>query len=159
MLYRIFAVIPTLDNIISLDAASQTSLTVRFETSSPDDINADTPVVFEIRQRLNGTMTWVLSLELPHSGSVEYITMLEDLEPNTPYYVNIVPVIIENGIRYPGHAKEAGPFKTLEYGKQPAIVALCTNWYLFWDNHIPCCIAYTSKCIRVTTENTFRRTH
>ena len=127
MLYRIFAVIPTLDNIISLDAASQTSLTVRFETSSPDDINADTPVVFDIQQRLNGTMTWALGHELPHSGSVEYITMLEDLEPNTPYYVNIVPVIKENGIRYLGHANQAGPFWTLEYGKESVINARCTN--------------------------------
>ena len=159
MLCHIFAVIPTLENVISLDTASQTSLTVRFEASIPDDIKADTPVVFDIQQKLNGTMTWVPSHELPHSGSAEYITMLEDLEPNTPYYVNIVPVIKENGMRYPGFAKEAGPFWTLEYGKHPAIVALCTNWYLFWCNYIPCCKANTPKRIGVTTKNTLRRIH
>ena len=103
--------------MIILTSASQTSLTIRFGASIPDDIKAETPVVYDIQQRLNGTMGWIPSHVLTHSESAEYITMLEGLEPDALYYVNIIPVIEENDIRYSGFAKEAGPFWTLDYGK------------------------------------------
>ena len=103
--------------MIRLTSVSQTSLTIHFEASIPDNIKEETPVVYDIQQRLNGTITWVPSHVLPHSGSAEYITMLEDLEPDALYYVSITPVIEENGIHYPGFAKEAGPFWTLDYGQ------------------------------------------
>ena len=96
-----------------MSSASQTSLTIRFEAWSSNNGVGDTPTGYEIQWRLDGSETWIPSLQLQHNGSAEYIAMLKDLEPDTLYYINIIPYIEEGGISYLGFAKEAGPFRTL----------------------------------------------
>ena len=115
--YCVFAVLPRLDSVIDMSSASQTSLTVRFAAWSSSNGGEETPVRYKVQLRVNDNETWVPRFQLEHKGATEFTVELKYLEPDTLYYVNVIPYIDEGGMSYAGFPKEGGPFRTLSYGK------------------------------------------
>ena len=156
----LFTVLPTLGSIIILSSAISKTLEIRFAAWSPTNGTGDIPTGYVVHWRLNDSMTWNLGLNVLHFGdTAEYVAEIDNLEPDTPYVVRVIPFISENNRVYPGFPTEGGPFWTLgkcEWYILPAFlwIKFCVTFIFDRYKHANYVLsyAYMDSCFLISWE-------
>ena len=104
---------------MTLINTSSSTIAIRFASWSPNNGNGDMPSGYIVQRREKDTMMWTDSLEVNHNAYMRhYSLILEDLEPETAYYIRIIPFIEDADGSYRGiPTEESGPFATLSVSK------------------------------------------
>ena len=115
VLYILFTVLPRLDTDVEL---ASTVLEILFVTWSPSNGGEHPPAGYVVKQRTENSFTWVDGPNIGHpANGVNHTARLDNLEPNSVYYVTIVPFIVDGDSTFLGHpAEEGGPFRTSGIG-------------------------------------------
>ena len=114
----IFTVLPRLNSVVELASSSQTALEIRFATWSPNNGGGHPPAGYVVRGRTENSSAWIDGPNIGHpADGVNHTARLDNLEPNSTYYVTIVPFIVDGDLTFLGHpSEEGGPFGTLHIG-------------------------------------------
>ena len=104
---------------MELSDASSTTIDIRFNTWSHESSGEEVPSGYIVQRRKNGTMVWIDASEVDHNvNDIHYSVIIEDLEPETMYYIRVIPFIEDAVGSYQGiPTDEYGPYSTLRFGK------------------------------------------
>ena len=99
--------------------ASPNTIDISFNTWSGESRGEEMPSGYIVQRRKNGTMMRIDASEVDHNVNVtHYSVIIKDLEPDTLYYIRVVPFIEDAGGSYHGiPTDESGPYSTLRLGK------------------------------------------
>ena len=93
-------------------------LEIRFATWGQSNSSGHVPAGYIVRQRIENSSTWYDGPNIGHpADGVNHTARLDNLEPNSVYYVTIVPFIVDGDSTFFGRpTEEGGPFRTLHIG-------------------------------------------
>ena len=109
--------LPALHSVLELSSEpSQKTLTIRFDSWTPQNGGGTQPRGYLVETRRNGSNELISGPQIDHDPTVAvYTVLVENLEPQTSYYIRVNPFIEDGGNLYYGNAtQEAGPFLTSE---------------------------------------------